>query len=488
MTEVSWRSDLQADPDRSAGRARLPSVDRLLKTETAARLSDAYGRPATLAAIRDALACARAGLPEHCPSNEQRLLDMAEVALSRLFRPSLRTVFNLTGTVLHTNLGRAVLPPEAAEAVAGVLTDACNLEFDIESGRRGERDDHVEALVCRLTGAEAATIVNNNAAAVLLVLAALAPKKEVLVSRGELVEIGGAFRVPDVMARAGCRLKEVGTTNRTHLRDYADSIGPRTVAAMKVHQSNYEIRGFTAAVGDADLGALCRERGILMLDDLGSGNLIDFAPYGLPREPMVQDAVKHADVVTFSGDKLLGGVQCGFIAGRKDLIARIRKHPLKRALRVDKMTFAATEAVLRIYLDPDRLRERLPTLRILTRPLAEIRVQAERLAPAFAALCPDATVAAVECASQIGSGALPLDLLPSAAVSVRPARPGRGDGRWLAQKAALFRAMAVPVIGRVMQGALLFDMRTLEREQALVDQLGSAARPGADQGACADRP
>ena len=401
------------------------------------------------------------------------LLHDAEARLDRLFRPSLRIVFNLTGTVLHTNLGRALLPQEAADAVARVLTQASNLEYDVAAGKRGERDDHVEHLICRLTGAEAATIVNNNAAAVLLVLSALAAKKEVLVSRGELVEIGGAFRVPDVMARAGCRLREVGTTNRTHLCDYADAIGLRTAAAMKVHQSNYEITGFTAAVADADLGALCRERGILMLDDLGSGNLVDLSAYGLPAEPTVMDAVKHADIVTFSGDKLLGAVQCGIIAGRKDLVAKIRKHPLKRALRVDKMTFAAMEAILRLYLDPDRLAMRLPTLRLLTRPQADIKAQAARVAPLVATACPDAQVRVVPCASQIGSGALPVELLPSAAVALTPARPGKGDGRWLKAMADRFRALPIPVIGRVANGAVLLDLRTLDDEKAFLDQISS---------------
>ena len=429
-----------------------------------------------MAAIRDNLAACRSSLKvDGDVPGDAALLAAAERQLVALFRPSLRIVYNLTGTVLHTNLGRALLPQEAADAVARVLTQASNLEYDIASGRRGERDNHVEHLVCRLTGAEAATIVNNNAAAVLLVLSALAAKKEVLVSRGELVEIGGAFRVPDVMARAGCRLREVGTTNRTHLRDYADTIGPRTVAAMKVHQSNYEIKGFTAEVADADLAALCRERGILMLDDLGSGNLVDFAAYGLPREPTVMDAVKHADVVTFSGDKLLGGVQCGLIAGRKDLIAKIRKHPLKRALRVDKMTLAATEAVLRLYLDPDRLAARLPTLRLLTRLRADIRTQAERVAPVVAAVFPDAIVAVVDCASQIGSGALPVELLPSAAVALTPGRPGRADGRWLKGVAERFRALPMPVIGRVTEGAFLLDLRTLEDEKGFLNQMASVA-------------
>ena len=469
MTAVATRA---ASPRQS----RLPSVDRLLARDDTRGLIDRFGRTATLEAVRDSVARARQALSEAeaPPIEEDTIVAGAGAALHRLFAPSLRPVFNLTGTVLHTNLGRALLPQEAADAVSRVLTQASNLEFDVAAGQRGERDDHIEALVCRLTGAEAATIVNNNAAAVLLVLAALAEKKEVLVSRGELVEIGGAFRVPDVMARAGCKLVEVGTTNRTHLRDYADTIGPRTVAAMKVHQSNYEIKGFTAEVSDADLGALCRERGILMLDDLGSGNLVDFASYGLPPEPMVRDAVAHADVVTFSGDKLLGGVQCGIIAGRTPLIAKIRKHPLKRALRVDKMTFAAMEAILRLYLDPDRLAQRLPTLRLLTRRQEDIRAQAERIAPLLATAFGDtATVAIVDCASQIGSGALPVETLPSAGIALTPRAPGKNDGRWLKSLAARFRALPVPIIGRLTNNLFLLDLRTLDDETLFADQIAS---------------
>ena len=470
MSDAVTKSDLR--------RSRLPSIDKLLAREDAKALIAAYGRTATLDALRDSVARARSEIVAGAESaDELSLVAEAGVALGNLFAPSLRPVLNLTGTVLHTNLGRAVLPQEAADAVARVLTQASNLEFDVDAGRRGERDDHIEALVCRLTGAEAATIVNNNAAAVMLVLAALADKKEVLVSRGELVEIGGAFRVPDVMARAGCVLKEVGTTNRTHLRDYADATGPNTAAAMKVHQSNYEIRGFTAEVSDADLGALCRETGILMLDDLGSGNLVDFSIYGLPREPTVMDAVAHADVVTFSGDKLLGGVQCGIIAGRRDLVARIRKHPLKRALRVDKMTFAAMEAILRLYLDPDRLAERLPTLRLLTRKQADIRAQAERLAPMVAAAFGESAKVTVEmCASQIGSGALPVETLPSAGIALAPARPGSADGRWLTDMASRFRRLPVPIIGRINNNLFLLDLRTLDDETLFANQIASMRR------------
>ncbi|AWN44719.1 L-seryl-tRNA(Sec) selenium transferase [Methylobacterium durans] len=460
----------------SADTRRPPSVERLLAHAAAAPVIAEHGRTALTGAIRAVLEAVREGrLPL---GDEPALLASAAGRLAAEARPSLRPVFNLTGTVLHTNLGRAPLPSEAVVAVAAVMTQASNLEFDLERGERGERDSHAEALICRLTGAEAAIVVNNNAAAVLLVLNALALRKEVVVSRGELVEIGGSFRVPDVMARAGCRLREVGTTNRTHLRDYDEAIGPRTGLVMKVHPSNYAIHGFTAEADEADLGRLCRERGVPFAIDLGSGNLIDFAAYGLPPEPTVQEALRRADLVTFSGDKLLGAVQCGLIAGRRDLLARIRRNPLKRALRVDKMTYAALEATLRLYLHPERLRERLPTLRLLTREAAEIRAQADRLSGlASESLRGWAEVAVEPCISQIGSGALPVETLPSACLALRP--PGRGPrgGGWLKRLGAALRALPVPVIGRIGDGALRLDLRTLEDEAGFLAALAALAPP-----------
>ncbi len=446
--------------------ASLPAVDRLLRGPEAEALLATHGRTAVTEAIRRVLAALRAARTP--AASESEILRQVDARLAREGAPSLRSVFNLTGTVLHTNLGRALLPPEAIEAVVAAARSPVNLEYDLDAGRRGERDTHVEAILCRLTGAEAATVVNNNAAAVLLVLNTLANRKEVPTSRGELIEIGGSFRMPEIVARAGSRLREVGTTNRTHLADFAGAIGPKTGAVLKVHTSNYAIEGFAAAVDEAALAGLCRERDVPFVVDLGSGTLVDLRRFGLPQEPSAADALNAgADIVTFSADKLLGGPQAGIIVGRKALIDRIRRNPMKRALRVDKLTLAALAAVLQLYADPDRLVERLPTLRLLARPLDELRALAAQLCPAVrAAVKGQARVEVVDCESQIGSGALPTQRIASAGLALRP-----GNVRL----AAAFRALPVPVLGRLQDGAFILDLRCLEDEAAFAAQLDRLA-------------
>jgi L-seryl-tRNA(Ser) seleniumtransferase len=474
---------------------RLPSVDRLANTQQGLTLIERYGRTALIEAIRAELAsrrlealAERVTLPiqahdaqtrsEMQPLFEALILTSVATRLRAAFQVRFRPVLNMTGTVLHTNLGRAPLPQEALDAIVATASGASNLEFDLHTGKRGDRDDHVESLLCQATGAEAATVVNNNAAAVLLVLNALALKREVPVSRGELVEIGGSFRIPDIMSRAGCRLVEVGTTNRTHLSDFEAAFNPKTALVMKVHTSNYRVEGFTASVPEPALSRACQVQGIPFVVDLGAGSLIDLSQYGLPAEPTPRQTIaRGADLVLFSGDKLLGGPQVGIIVGRADLIAKIKRNPLKRALRIDKMSMAALEAVLRLYLDPDALSARLPTLRLLTRTPEAIAKTASLVLPVLAArLAGWAQVRVVECASEIGSGAQPGEVLKSAGLAILPLQE-RGRGRALQALQASLRDLPVPVIARIEKDELVMDCRCIEDEALLIEQIEALAPP-----------
>ncbi|KAB2670218.1 L-seryl-tRNA(Sec) selenium transferase [Brucella intermedia] len=453
----------------------LPSVDAILQMPALAAALESFGHASVAEAVRKVLGNEREAVKSGAaPSSNVLLAERVIHLLEASGQSSLRPLFNLTGTVLHTNLGRAILAEAAIEAATQAMRQAVSLEFDLSSGSRGERDDHLRALVCELSGAEDATIVNNNAAAVLLVLNSLASSKEAIVSRGELIEIGGAFRMPDIMTRAGTRLVEVGTTNRTHPRDYENAINSDTGLVLKVHTSNYRIEGFTREVAAPELAAIAQARGMPLVNDLGSGTLADLTAFGLAHEPTVREAVAEgADIITFSGDKLLGGPQAGFVVGRRDLIARINRNPMKRALRVDKIRLAALEATLKLYRNPQRLAEKLPTLRYLARPQAEIAAQAERLKPALEKVLGTAfTVTVTECASQIGSGALPLSTVPSAGLSIAPKD---GSGSALTALGASLRALPLPVIGRIEKGALVLDLRCLDDESSFIRNLSSYA-------------
>lgn len=452
--------------------SQLPAADRLLRDPTFGELLQEFGHTRVVNTLREMLDEAREHIrtQEILPSWNENWANQAQNRLELSQRSALLPVFNLTGTVLHTNLGRALQAEAAVEAVANVMRSPITLEYDLDGASRGHRDRALAELLCELTGAEDACIVNNNAAAVLLMLAACANGEDVVVSRGELVEIGGAFRIPDVMRQAGCRLVEVGTTNRTHLKDYRQAAGENTALLMKVHTSNYQIAGFTKSVDEAELARLGDELNIPVVTDLGSGSLVDLSLWGLPSEPMPKQLISAGvSLVSFSGDKLLGGPQAGIIVGKKELIARIQQHPLKRALRADKMTLAALEATLRLYQHPETLVERLPTLRLLTRDESSISQQARRMLPALETRFGDSFEVRVEaCLSQIGSGSLPVDRLPSAAITFTP-KDGRGTT--LGGLTQLLREQTKPVIGRISEGRLWLDLRCLEDETGFMEML-----------------
>ena len=454
---------------------QLPAVDRLLNDVRIASLVSDYGLLLVTRCARNVLDSARHQILAGKAFESDDLIDNLWQDVSRALRPSLRRVINLTGTVLHTNLGRAVLPACAIEAMVEIAQGASNLEFDVVAGKRGDRHKHLEMLLCELTGAERALVVNNNAAAVLLTLNSLALRKEVPVSRGELIEIGGAFRMPEIMARAGCKLVEVGTTNRTHAKDFETAIGPKTALLMKVHTSNYEIQGFTKQLTEAQLASIAHEYDLPLVADLGSGTLVDLQQYGLPHEPTVSETlIAGVDLVTFSGDKLLGGPQAGIIVGRRDLIEKIKSNPMARAMRPDKITLAALHAVLRLYTDPKKLPAVLPTLRSLTRDVGQIEQLAMRLVPVVKDFCDDYDnsfqVTVVSAHSQVGSGAMPVDRLESRALKIFKSDVRR-SGKALKMIAKVFRELPIPVIGRISNDALIFDLRCLEDEAEFVANL-----------------
>lgn len=466
--------------------ADIPAVSRLLAWSPINTLVTDYGRTLITQQLRLFLDQLRqqalAGTLDAARLEASALMAAFTAHLQTALQPKLRSMINLTGTVLHTNLGRALLPDEAIEAVSLAMQYPSNVEFDVATGKRGDRDDLIEALVCELTGAEAATVVNNNAAAVMLMLSALAKDKEVVVSRGELVEIGGSFRIPDIMAQSGATLVEVGTTNRTHEHDYERAITEHTAMLMKVHCSNYKVMGFTKEVSVAQMVALAQQHGIPTTVDLGSGTLVDLAQWGLPHEPTVRQIIEAgADVVTFSGDKLLGGPQAGLIVGKKAYIEAIKKHPLKRALRVGKLVLAALESVLALYRQPEQLEQRLTTLRLFARIPEQMQAQAQQLQPLLQkALGENYTVAAAPMMSQIGSGAMPVEVLPSYGLVVSLASEQASQvssNKAILQVERWLRGLERPVIGRLHQNALYLDLRCLsEGEQSLLADLWSQAR------------
>ena len=454
----------------------LPAVDKLLKTPQGEQFVVEFGHSATVNVCRDLLQQAREHIKRH--ENLPHFLQTTDATFQYIHQQlllqqqvNIKSVHNLTGTVLHTNLGRALWSPAAQQAALDAMLGNVALEYDLAAGERSHRDNYISDLLQQLTGAEAACVVNNNAAAVLLMLATFAQGKEVIISRGELIEIGGAFRIPDIMAQAGCKLVEVGTTNRTHLKDYRNAINENTAFLMKVHSSNYQICGFTHSVDEQELAELGKEFGIPVITDLGSGALIDLKQFDLPEEPTVQEKLQQGlDLISFSGDKLLGGPQAGIIVGKKALIQQLQAHPLKRVLRCDKVTLAGLEATLRLYLQPEKITEKLTALHLLTQPVDQLQAQAEQLKERLEnRLNADYVVAIEPSEAQVGSGSQPLARIPSIAVTIAPATE-----KTPTKTTALFArllALPQPVIGRIERDKIWLDLRSLANLERLLDTL-----------------
>ena len=454
----------------------LPAVDKLLKTQQGEQCVAEFGHSATVNVCRDLLQEAREHIKHH--ENLPHFLQTDDATFQYIHQQlllqqqvNIKSVHNLTGTVLHTNLGRALWSPAAQQAALDAMQGNVALEYDLAAGERSHRDNYISDLLQQLTGAEAACVVNNNAAAVLLMLATFAQGKEVIISRGELIEIGGAFRIPDIMAQAGCKLVEVGTTNRTHLKDYRNAINENTAFLMKVHSSNYQICGFTHSVDEQELAELGKEFSIPVITDLGSGALIDLKQFDLPEEPTVQEKLQQGlDLISFSGDKLLGGPQAGIIVGKKALIQQLQAHPLKRVLRCDKVTLAGLEATLRLYLQPEKITEKLTALHLLTQPVAQLQAQAEQLKVRLEnRLNADYLVAIEPSEAQVGSGSQPLARIPSVAVTITPAAE-----KTPTKTTALFArllALPQPVIGRIERDKIWLDLRSLANLERLLNTL-----------------
>ena len=442
----------------------IPKVRVLLESQTIQEMIERYSRDSVMEAIRAEMDNLRAfigGCDEEDKAQEQIALLVSHIgdAVEKMHTPNMKKVINGTGTILHTNLGRAPISREHMKKAFDIVTGYSNLEYNLEEGRRGERYSHFEKLLCKITGAEAAMAVNNNASSVLLILSSLAKGGEVIVSRGELIEIGGKFRIPDVMTQSGATLVEVGTTNKTHVSDYEENITEETKALLKVHTSNYKIVGFTESVGIDEMMPIAKEHGIPVIEDLGSGVLIDLSKYGLTYEPTVQESVaKGADVVCFSGDKLFGGPQAGIIVGKKKYIDMMKKNQLTRALRIDKFTAAALELVLQEYLSEEQAVQHIPVLRMITEPLDEVARRARSLARTIRSTDLPAKVDVVSCESQIGGGSLPMERIPSMAVAIRPKYES------VAALEDQMRHLTVPMIPRTVNDTIMLDVRTVETE------------------------